>query len=310
MPLEAFLLTWVDDVFPITKCFPQDYSNDKIISELLIITKNFMDCGKGILQHKKKVFYYRTYIPSNSSEDESSSKKSNSFTDFYIYSSNSPIKKVFLLFLCDINYKKKNIDNLTKKIFEILDEGAFVKQDLKKESSRKINFLYEQYKSPETNRDKLIQLKDIKEENDEINTNSDNIINNNNNFIIKNDNDNKNNNDISKNDNNDLISEKLINTNNNNNSDSSNNSNKKRNSRIIWSKLNNTKSQMGSIDVNDLTSIKNDESDLSIIFKQSLDEKLNNSQMKKNKTIKKINIILCSVLFVVSLVLIILLYAL
>ena len=111
MPLEAFLLTWVDDVFPITKCFPQDYSNDKIISELLIITKNFMDCGKGILQHKKKVFYYRTYIPSNSSEDESSSKKSSSFTDFYIYSSNSPIKKVFLLFLCDINYKKKNIDN-------------------------------------------------------------------------------------------------------------------------------------------------------------------------------------------------------
>ena len=307
MPLEAFLLTWVDEVFPITKCFPQDYSNDKIISELLIITKNFIDCGKGILQHKKKVFYYRTYIPSTSSEDESSSNKNSSFTDFYIYSSNSPIKKVFLLFLCDINYKKKNIDNLTKKIFEILDEGAFVKQDLKKESSRKINFLYEQYKSPETNGDKLIQLKDKKEENkiNEININTNNSINNNNNIIIKN--------DISKSENNDLISEKLINnnkTNNNNNSDSNNSSMKKRNSRIIWSKLNNTKSQMGSIDINDLTSIKDSESDLSIIFKQSLDEKLNMSQMKKSKTIKKINIILCSILFIISLVLIILLYAL
>jgi len=306
MPLEAFLLTWVDDVFPITKCFPQDYSNGKIISELLIITKNFIDCGKGILQHKKKVFYYRTYIPSNSSEDESSSKKSSSFTDFFIYSSNSPIKKVFLLFLCDINYKKKNIDNLTKKIFEILDEGAFIKQDLKKESSRKINFLFEQYKSPETNKDKFIQLKDIKKENNdeinEINTNSNNLINNNN-VIIKN--------DISKSENNDLISEKFINNNNdNNNTDSNNSSTKKRNSRIIWSKLNNTKSQIGSIDINDLTSIKDSEDDLSIIFKQSLDEKLNMSQMKNLKTIKKINIILCSILFIISLVLIILLYAL
>ena len=304
MPLEAFLLTWVDDVFPITKCFPQDYSNGKIISELLIITKNFIDCGKGILQHKKKVFYYRTYIPSNSSEDESSSKKS-SFTDFFIYSSNSPIKKVFLLFLCDINYKKKNIDNLTKKIFEILDEGAFIKQDLKKESSRKINFLFEQYKSPETNKDKFIQLKDIKKENNdeinEINTNSNNLINNNN-VIIKN--------DISKSENNDLISEKFINNNDNNNTDSNNSSTKKRNSRIIWSKLNNTKSQIGSIDINDLTSIKDSEDDLSIIFKQSLDEKLNMSQMKNLKTIKKVNIILCSILFIISLVLIILLYAL
>ena len=303
MPLEAFLLTWVDDVFPITKCFPQDYSNGKIIAELLIITKNFIYCGKGILQHKKKVFYYRTYIPSNSSEDESSSKKSSSFTDFFINSSNSPIKKVFLLFLCDINYKKKNIDNLTKKIFEILDEGAFIKQDLKKESSRKINFLFEQYKSPETNKDKFIQLKDIKKENDdEINTNSNNLINNNN-VIIKN--------DISKSENNDLISEKFINNNNNdNNTDSNNSSSRKRNSRIIWSKLNNTKSQIGSIDINDLTSIKDSEDDLSIIFKQSLDEKLNMSQMKNLKTIKKINVILCSILFIISLVLIILLYAL
>ena len=295
MPLEAFLLTWVDEVFPITKCFPQDYSNNKIIAELLIITKNFIDCGKGIIQHKKKVFYYRTYIPPSLSEDESNSHKASSFTDFYIYNSDSPIKKVFLLFLCDINYKKKNIDNLTKQIFRILDEGAFSKQDLKKESSRKINFLYEQYKNPETNSEKFIQLKDIQEkEENEINTESNNLIINNDN-IIKKDNDNSNNY------NNDLISEKI---------NDSDNSAKKRNSRIIWSKLNNTKSQMGSIDINDLTSVENSENDLSIIFKQSLDEKLNMSHVKKKKTIKKINVILCSILFILSLVLIILLYVL
>jgi hypothetical protein len=286
--LEAFLLTWIDELFPITKCFPQSYSNNKTIAELLIITKNLIDCGKGILQHKNKIFYYRTYIPSSLSEDESNSKKSSSFTD-YVYSSNSSnVKKVFLLFLCDINYKKKNIDKLTKKIFEVLDEGAFDKQDLKKESSRKINFLYEQYKNPETNSDNYIQLKDI-DEVIEIDTGS--------NKLIDDSYDNKN-------ENKKLLNENLINGNN------EDDSGKKNNSRIIWSKLNKDKSHGGSIDINDLTSIKDNESDLSIIFKQSLDENLNLSQMKKMKTIKKINIILCSVLFLISLILIILLYAL
>ena len=302
MSIEAFLLTWIDEVFPITKCFPQDYSDNKIIAELLIITKNFIDCGKGIIQHKKKVFYYRTYIPPTLPEDESNSHKPSSVTDFYIYNSDSPIKKVFLLFLCDINYKKKNIDNLTKQIFRILDEGAFSKQDLKKESSRKINFLFEQYKNPETNSEKLIQLEDIQEneeekeekEENEINTESNNLIINNV-KIIKKDTDNSNNY------NNDLISEKI---------NDSDNLEKKKNSRIIWSKLNNAKSQMGSIDINDLTSVENSENELSIILKQSLDEKLNMSHEKKKETIKKINVILCSLLFIISLVLIILLFAL
>ena len=139
--LEAFLLTWVDDSFPITKIFPQGYSNKKNLAELLIITKSLLQCGKGSLQHKNKLFYYRTYIPALIVGEESLSKKS-SFTDFFASSFNSANKKVFIIFLCDINYKKKNIDSLTKKIYEILDEGAFEKQYLKKESTRRINFLY------------------------------------------------------------------------------------------------------------------------------------------------------------------------
>ena len=108
-----------------------------------------------------------------------------------------------------------------------------------------------------------------------------------------------------------------INTNDNKNKNNSSDSTEKdiminqnttNNSRIIWSKANKSKSQMGSIDINDLTTIKESDSDLSIIFKQSLDENLNITQMKKMKTIKKLNIILCSVLFVISLVFIILLF--
>ena len=98
--------------------------------------------------------------------------------------------------------------------------------------------------------------------------------------------------------------ENIINTNNNNLDEST----KRSSSRIIWSKINKSKSQIGSIDINDLTTIKESDSDLSIIFKQSLDENLNFSQMKKMKSIKKVNIILCSVLFVIGLVLIILLF--
>ena len=50
-----------------------------------------------------------------------------SVTDFFDSSNNSENKKVFILFLCDNNYKKKDIDSLTKKICEILEEGAFDK---------------------------------------------------------------------------------------------------------------------------------------------------------------------------------------
>ena len=134
--LEAFLLTWVDELIPITKVFPQGYSNKKNLAELLIITKSFLQCGKGTIQHKNKLFYYRTYIPALISNEESISKRS-SLSDFFDFSYNSGNKKVFILFLCDINYKRKDIDTLTKKICEILDEGAFDKQDLKKNSTRK-----------------------------------------------------------------------------------------------------------------------------------------------------------------------------
>ena len=296
--LEAFLLTWVDDSFPITKIFPQGYSNKKNLAELLIITKSLLQCGKGSLQHKNKLFYYRTYIPALIVGEESLSKKS-SFTDFFASSFNSANKKVFIIFLCDINYKKKNIDLLTKKIYEILDEGAFEKQDLKKESTRRINFLYEQYQNLSQNSDRYIQLSDINinEVIKSSNTNNDIIINDEN-FSYNNNKSKKESLiDISENDN-------IINPVNNLDEYS-----KRNNSRIIWSKINTkSKSQIGSIDINDLTTIKESDSDLSIIFKQSLDENLNFSQMKKMKSIKKVNIVLCSVLFVISLVLIILLF--
>ena len=296
--LEAFLLTWVDDSFPITKVFPQGYFNKKNLAELLIITKSLLQCGKGSLQHKNKLFYYRTYIPALIVGEESLSKKS-SFTDFFASSFNSANKKVFIIFLCDINYKKKNIDLLTKKIYEILDEGAFEKQDLKKESTRRINFLYEQYQNLSQNSDRYIQLSDINinEVIKSSNTNNDIIINDEN-FSYNNNKSKKESLiDISENDN-------IINPVNN-----LDESSKRNNSRIIWSKINTkSKSQIGSIDINDLTTIKESDSDLSIIFKQSLDENLNFSQMKKMKSIKKVNIVLCSVLFVISLVLIILLF--
>ena len=283
--LEAFLLTWLDDLIPITKVFPQGYPNKKNLAELLVITKSLLNCGKGTLQHKNKLFYYRTYIP-----DDNLSKK-NSYSDINTSNSNTNIKKVFILFLCDNNYKKKDIDTLTKSIYEVLEEDAFDKQDLKKEYSRKINLIYDLYQNIETNSEQYIQLSDI-------NNNTKNIFTESNKsekLIIDNNNDN------------------IINTNNRvlssdiekNNLDESR---KESSSRIIWSKVNKSKSNLGSIDINDLTTIKESDSDLSIIFKQSLDENLNFSQMKKMKAIKKINIVLCSILFVISLVLIILLF--
>ena len=184
--LEAFLLTWLDDLIPITKVFPQGYPNKKNLAELLVITKSLLNCGKGTLQHKNKLFYYRTYIP-----DDNPSKK-NSYSDINTSNSNTNIKKVFILFLCDNNYKKKDIDTLTKSIYEILEEDAFDKQDLKKDHSRKINLIYDLYQNIETNSEQYIQLNDLnnntkniftesnKSEKLIIDNNNDNIINTNN----------------------------------------------------------------------------------------------------------------------------------
>ena len=228
--------------------------------------------------------------------EEPLSKKS-SLTEVFSSSFNSSNKKVFVLFLCDINYKKKDIDILTNKICDVLDENAFEKQDLKKETTRRINFLYEQYQNFEQNSGRYIQLNDININKNELkkrNSSNDIIINDNFNNI----------NNI-----NSLVNDNIINTNTNTNTITNNldDSTRRSSSRIIWSKINKTKTNISSIDINDLTTIKENDSDLSIIFKQSLDENLNFSQMKKMKSIKKINIILCSVLFLISLVLIILL---
>ena len=228
--------------------------------------------------------------------EEPLSKKS-SLTEVFSSSFNSSNKKVFVLFLCDINYKKKDIDILTNKICDVLNENAFEKQDLKKETTRRINFLYEQYQNFEQNSGRYIQLNDININKNELkkrNSSNDIIINDNFNNI----------NNI-----NSLVNDNIINTNTNTNTITNNldDSTRRSSSRIIWSKINKTKTNISSIDINDLTTIKENDSDLSIIFKQSLDENLNFSQMKKMKSIKKINIILCSVLFLISLVLIILL---
>ncbi len=281
MPLEAFLLTWIDNSIPITKIFPQFYSNKKNLAELLIITKSFIDCGKGSLQHKNKIFYYRTYLQSR--DDDSNSN------EIITSSSALNIKKVFLLFLCDVNYKKKDIDTLTKQIYEILDQGAFDSKDLKVDSSRKLNFLFEQYRNNTGNISLLIPLNDIKGSNDNL---KESLIENNIN----------NNNIINTNINNNII---------NSSEDSFNidDTLKRASSRIIWSKVNKNKSSpLGSIDINDLTSIKGSETDLSIMLKQGSDENISFSKMKKMKSIKKINIVLCIILFVISLVLIILLF--
>lgn len=281
MPLEALLLTWIDNLIPITKIFPQFYSNKKNLAELLIITKSFIDCGKGSLQHKNKIFYYRTYLQSR--DDDSNSN------EIITSSSVLNIKKVFLLFLCDVNYKKKDIDTLTKQIYEILDQGAFDSKDLKVDSSRKLNFLFEQYRNNTENISLLIPLNDIKGSNDDL---KESLIENNIN----------NNNIINTNINNNII---------NSSEDSFNidDTLKRASSRIIWSKVNKNKSSpLGSIDINDLTSIKGSETDLSIMLKQGSDENISFSKMKKMKSIKKINIVLCIILFVISLVLIILLF--
>ena len=81
--LEAFLMTGVEDELPLIKYYPLDYSNQNSLAELLIIANSFKKCGKGSLQHKNKIFYYRTYIPALSKAD-SNSISNESFSDYFV----------------------------------------------------------------------------------------------------------------------------------------------------------------------------------------------------------------------------------
>ena len=261
--LEAFLICDIDDEIPLNKIFPLYYNDQSNLSDLLIIAQNFKKCGKGCLQHKNKIFYYRTFIPTLP-KTEGNSNSNESFSDYFIYSYDYSWKKLFLLFLCDTKYKQKYIDALTSEIFEILDKDAFQGLEIKNESCHLINSLFEKYKKIEPNLGMLNPLTEI------------NSINNSNDSF----------NDIA---------------------DSSKKKakiNKKRiDSRMVLSKQ--KKKSTTSLDIDDLTSVKESDTDLSLMFKKNFGRNLFLPQVNKWKSIKIINIILCFVLFIIMLVIII-----
>ncbi len=268
--LEILLMTGIDDEFPFTKFFPLDYSDKKILAELLIIAENFKHCGKGRLQHQNKIFYYRTYTPTLPNNDNNSkSDSNNSLSDFYVYSYDCSKKKFFFIFSCDLNYKPKDIDNFTDEIFEILDKGAFDGHELKRDVTYQINNLFEKYKKLFPNLSPYNQLTEF------------NIINNSMDSISDN-------NSIGS------IKKKYSIT-------------KKRiDPRMNIIKLKKETSNNISVDIDDLTTIKEDDTDLSIMFKQNLDGNLYLPQVNKWKTIKIVNIILCGSLLVIMIILLIL----
>lgn len=266
--LEALLITSIEDDIPFTKFFPTDYDNQSNLTELLIVAEFFKKCGKGSLQHKNRIFYYRTYIPAFPKQD-SNSVSNESYSDFFIYSYDTNRKKFFFLYLCDSNYKIKNINDLTNGIFEILDNNAFEGHEIKAEACHKINTLFYQFKNLQP---KLGKLNDL--------------------YII--------------NDSGFPLNDSSTSGNKSQSSNKSNKSNKiiKRiDTRMVLPKVKKEKSGV-SVDIDDLT-MKESETDLSIMFKNDFDEDLYLPQINKWKTIKLVNIILCFLFFLVMLLLII-----
>jgi len=156
--LNALLISSIDYSLPINLYFPSNYQDKKSITDLLIISNHFKNCGKGSIQHNNKLFYYRTYIPNVPGEQENESI-SNSYSDYFIFSLDCNKNKYFLLFYCDLNYSKISLDKLTNEIFEILDKGAFDGNQLKNNSREQINNLFEKYQkqSPKFGENNLLE---------------------------------------------------------------------------------------------------------------------------------------------------------
>ena len=182
------------------------------------------------------------------------------------------IKKNFFLFSCDLNYKQKHIDELTNKIFEILDNSAFEGQELKKESSNKINALFEEYKTMNPNIGKINQLTEIRN-----------------------------------------ISNSSVSSINDSNSSSSGNvkkSKKRIDSRMIVPNIKKEKSGTVSVDIDDITSMKENDTDLSIMFKQNFDQDFYEPQINKWRNIKIVDVVLCSIFCIIMTIFVILLWIL
>lgn len=275
--LEALLITSIEGDIPINKYFPTDYNNQNNITELLIIAEFFKKCGKGSLQHKNKIFYYRTYIPTMPKQD-GNSVSNESYSDFFIYNYDTNRKKYFLIFLCDLSYKENNINNLTNGIFVILDNKAFEGHEIKAESCHKINTLFFQYKNLQP---KVGKLNDLYIINDSQFPSIDSSTSGN----------------------------KSQGTNKDQESNKSQETKKKKkriDSRMVLPKLKKTKSTV-SIDIDDITGVQDTtETDLSIMFKKDLDKELYLPKINKWKNIKIINLIICIIFFAIMLTLFIL----
>jgi len=119
----------VEEEFPFVQYFPNSYEKSYIITELLILSKIFKNCGKGCLINKDKIYFYKTYIPNMENMI------------------NKTKRKIFLLFYCDSSYKQKYIDEFTNNIFDLLEKDVFEDNKLKKNIIKTINDLFDIYKN-------------------------------------------------------------------------------------------------------------------------------------------------------------------
>ena len=268
--LEVLLQIGLDEDSPYIKVFPSYYTDQKVISELKTITENFKNCGKGRLQHKNKIFYYRTYTPTIQTENDNDTSE---YDESLYYRSNQIIskKKYFLIYLCDLKYKPNDIDNLTNEIFEILDNDVNDDgdNDIKKESCELIDELIQKYQNLIPNLGKYNQLADMSAAPD-------------------------------------------INISGNDNSIGSKRNKKTVSKKRVEPRMTKYKKRKGKSRVaseggfDDLNSIKENETDLSIMFKQNMDDNMYLPQVNRWRNIKIVNIVMCiSVLGIVLFLLII-----
>ena len=128
--IQILLLISIEDDFHFVQYFPKSYEQPNLISELLLISKFFQNCRKGCLLNNNKIYFYRTYIPTNNENNISNIKH-----------------KIFIIFLCDILYKQKYIDEFTNNIFDLLAKEAFEGNRLNQNISNTVNNLFNIYKN-------------------------------------------------------------------------------------------------------------------------------------------------------------------
>ena len=148
--LKMITIVSVDDE-TINEHFPLDSQNTVVINEMALIAKSFKKQGRGSIQTKDNLYFYRTYTQAMSNNEE---------------------EKIFILIYTDSKYPSDIANKCLNEIIGSIKQNSFELSSLSKETKNVINNIFKTYEDGNNSKlylrkiDSQSQIKNVDKPND------------------------------------------------------------------------------------------------------------------------------------------------